>query len=359
MSIIFADFPSGQHGIYGSSASNMLNGIWAGLEQSFSIANDPDPNIGSLGKVLALNTDTSVIPTQASIAMPTVEDVIGVGTRLWLERLPFGSNTSGKPFIQYRTGSDAAICSIMVNPNGAIEVRTGTQAGTVVGTSGPVITANAWQHVEVKVLRDAAAGTIEVRVEGVVALALTGLALGAVDIGIIALEMGQIVSAVDYTAYWKDIVFWDANGSVGNDFQGSVSVRDLYTDADIDLNWTPSTGSTGWDLLDKTSPDDTTYIQASDPPPDAAVFSLTDLPIDVTSVRALLPIYRSVKTDGGDCNLQVGLTPNNVDWDDGADTPITTAYTFRWDVSELSPDTAAPWTITEVNSAYVRIDRTL
>lgn len=166
-------------------------------------------------------------------------------------------------------------------------------------------------------------------------------------------------SAPIVNSYWKDFVIWNTAGSVGNDFQGSVAVRDLYPDADIDLNWTPSTGSVGWDLIDKTTLSDTTYIQAGDPPPDPAVFSLTDLPADVTSVRALLPIYRSTKTDGGDCNLQAGLTPNNIDWDDGADNPITTAYTFRWDVSDLSPDTAAPWTVTEVNDAYVRINRTL
>jgi hypothetical protein len=30
MAIIWADFPSGQHGLYGSTIAHMFNGIWAG-----------------------------------------------------------------------------------------------------------------------------------------------------------------------------------------------------------------------------------------------------------------------------------------------------------------------------------------
>jgi hypothetical protein len=214
--------------------------------------------------------------------------------------------------------------------------------------------------VEVKGFASATVGTVEVRVNGVVVLNLTGLNTGADVIGQIVFGTYR-ANGYEQTieAYWKDVVFWDTSGSVGNDFQGSVAVRDLYTDADISLNWTPSTGSTGWDLIDETTPNDADYISAASAATANYVASLTNLPVDVTSVRALLPICRSVKTDGGDCNLQVGLTPNNTDWDDGADNPLTTAYTFRYDVSELSPDTAAPWTPTEVNAAYVRLDRTL
>jgi hypothetical protein len=369
MSIIFADFPSGQLGLYGTNTANMLNGIWAqeieeGTNATVSLVSDPDPNIAADGVVLYTSrpaAGTAAGRAAMRLAYPTPAQTQGIGCRIWLPYLPV-SNSAG-PYISFHDAANNVMFAIRIMSTGAIEARStyiggsGTQYGV---TTGPVVTANAYNHVEVKGFSNAATGTIEVRVNGVVVLALTGLntngaAIAQMNIG----TYKNNVTGVNTEAYFKDLVFWDTAGSVGNDFQGSVSVRDLYTDADIDLNWTPSTGSTGWDLLDKTSVDDTTYIQAGDPPPDPAVFSLTDLPADVTSVRALLPIYRAVKTDGGDCNLQAGLTPNNTDWDDGADRPVTTAFTFYYDVSELSPDTAAPWTVTEVNDAYVRINRTL
>jgi len=371
MSIIFADFPSGQLGIYGTDINALLNGVWAeiintgGATGVPALVADPDPAIGASGNVLRTGSigDTTATPRFKGVrfAYPIPRATQGFAARIWLPSLPVGNSST--PFIAFRNGANNTLFALKILSTGAIEARsTETTGGTLYGTtSGPVIVANAYNHIEIKGLSDAATGTIELRVNGVVKLALTGL--NTVGGNIAQIAFGNYIAvtfANDSTqTYWKDLVLWDTNGSVGNDFQGSVAVRDLYTDADIDLNWTPSTGSTGWDLLDKTSVDDTTYIEAGDPPPDPAVFSLTDLPTDVTSVRALLPFVRSVKTDGGDCNLQAGLTPNNIDWDDGADNPITTAFTFRWDVSELSPDTAAPWTVTEVNDAYVRINRTL
>jgi hypothetical protein len=371
MSIIWSDFPNGQQGIYGSDVDKMLDGVWAQVDPvigatELALVDDPDPSVGSLGRVLRFDTpaggSSSSTWDVARFVLPDDSATEGVGFRLFIAGLP-GTDKKGFRW-EMRDVNNVAQVSFYVLTTGAIAAYRGTpDSGTLLGTtSSPVIPANAWSHIECKVLVNDTTGTIEVRVNGVAKLTLTGQDTKNTSETTIS-QHAFLVSQSDFASggntYLKDLIFWDTSGSVGNDFQGSVSVRDLYPDADIALNWTPSSGSTGWDLLDETSPDDAGYIQAGDPPPAAYVASLTDLPVDVTSVRALMPIYRSAKTDGGDCNLQLGLTPNNTDWDDGADTPITTAFTYRWDVSELSPDTGTPWTPTEVNSAYVRANRTL
>ena len=366
MSIIWADFPSGQQGLYGSSYADMLNGIWGAWEGNTGntiLVDDPDATIGSAGKVLRATSNTTTL-SGARFPLPGgATTTVGVGLRLYMSALPSGNwGTWHGPLIGYRTIANASVCYLTVLSNGAIAVATGSGGTTLLGTTGtPVVTANAWNHIEMKVTRDAAAGVCEVRVNGVTVLNLTGLALGATDtaqifLGSQAWNFNNLNRGLNY---FKDLVIWDNLGSHGNDFQGSVSVRDLATDADVSLNWTPSTGSTGWDILDNVPANDTIYIAAGDPPPSPADFGLTDLPVDVTSVRALLPIARTWKTDGGDCNIQMSLTPNGVDWDAGADRPVTTAPTYWWDVSHVSPDTAAPWTPAEVNNANLRIDRTL
>jgi hypothetical protein len=358
--LIWADFPSGQQGLYGTQASRMLNGVWASLEGLTPvIAADPDPNIGSNGRVFQVNAGGTGL-TGARFALPAgPTNTVGTGFRMWLTNIPGIAWSQRAPIIGFRTALNANIVHFSVLPNGALAAAVTASGGTPLGqTAVPVITANSWNHIEIKVERFE--GDIEVRVNGVAVLTLTGLTLGANDTAILFFgSQGATIAPISVVTHYKDIVIWDGTGSEVNDFQGSVSVRDLLPDGDVAFNWVPSTGTTGWDLINSENNPDTTFITAEDPPPSPSTFSLTNLPDDVTSIRGLIPISRSRKTDGGDANLQVSISPDGTNWDVGGDKPLTTAYTYRWDVSTLSPATTAPWTPVEVNNTTVRVDRTL
>lgn len=104
---------------------------------------------------------------------------------------------------------------------------------------------------------------------------------------------------------------------------------------------------------------DGSYLSASDTATTPMSFEFDNLPDDVTSVRGLIMVSRHKKSDGGDANIQMALSPNGTDWDSGADRPITTAFQYDFDVSEASPDTALAWTPIEVNNLKGRIDRTV
>lgn len=373
MAIIWADFPSGQRGIYDNQGSFMLNGIWAETSgasmgtQNF-LANDPDPNVGSAGIVLRMdcNATASSDPTgkESRFALPAEVTTLGLGVRLWLSKLP---TVEGQcPFIAFRTNANAGILLIRISTTGQLIAYKdgalyGSSPGAEQGRSVPCLTANAYQHIEIKATKGAGTGAIIIKVNGVEKLNLSALTLSASNIAQFALGGHKNAAAGDggMVGYWKDLVVWDTTGAYANDFQGSIAVHDLSVNADISLNWLPSTGLTGWNLIDENLPDDLDYIAALSPPPAAAVFGMTNLPPDVTSVRALLPIYRAEKTDGGDCNIQSGLTPDGATWVNGADKPMTTAFTYYWSPIHTSPVTAAPWTPAEVNAAYVRVNRTL
>lgn len=371
MAIIWADFPSGQRGIYDNDGSLMLNGVWAETSSAGVfldvLVDDPDPNIGVLGVVV--RTDSGTISSgdsgeECRFALPAEVETLGLGFRIWLAKLPTVEGMC--PFIAFRTNANAGIVSVRVSTTGQLIVYAGGGVyggaiGAELGRTVPCITANAWQHVEIKATKGAGTGTIEIRVAGAVKLDLDTLALGAIDIAQFAIGNHENTGSTDgaMITYWKDLIIWDTLGAYATDFQGSVAVHDLTTDADISLNWTTSAGPTGWNLLDENLPDDLDYIEADATPPAAAVFGLTNLPPDVTSIRALLPIMRGMKTDGGDCNIQAGLTPDNAAWVNGADEPMSPAFTYYWSPLHTSPVTAAPWTPAEVNTAYVRVNRTL
>lgn len=371
MAIIWADFPSGQRGIYDADGALMLNGIWAettaGLGFQNLLTTDPDPNVGSAG--IVVRTDSAVTPSgesgeEARMALPAEVTTLGLGARMWLAKLPTVEGMC--PFIAFRTNANAGIITVRVSTTGQLIAYAGgaiygTAVGTELGRSVPALTANAWQHVEIKATKGAGTGAIEIRVNGVVKLNLTGLTLSASNIAQFAFGNHKNAGSNDgaMITYYKDLVVWDTTGTYAIDFQGSVAVHDLVPNADISLNWTPSTGATGWNLIDENAPNDLDYISAASPAPSPAVFGLTNLPPDVTSIRALIMIQRSMKSDGGDCNVQLGLTPDNVSWVNGTDRPLTTAFTYWWTPSHTSPVTAAPWTPAEVNAAYVRANRTL
>lgn len=357
MALIWADdFKS-----FGDDEGAMSDGVY-GEAVSMTLAADPDPLAS--GNVVRHST----LGNGMRFVYPSSVTTAGYAGRFWFATLP----TSVLPsIIQFRNASNAAQVTIEVTTTGAIQARRGfATTGTVLGTSEPVITANAWNHVEVKVLVSDTVGTVHVQVNGLEVLALTGqdtLDSGSAEISQIFHASTRIDSAITasgandatgLTIYRKDAVYWNDSGTVNNDFFGPVSVIRLAVLADDTFTWAASTGTTGYNLIDETGPDDADYVEADSTPPAASVFTLEDLPTDVTSVRGLVSLVRAKNTDGGDGKLQVSLVSNGSDAL-GTDRQLTTAETYYRDVSELSPDTGVAWTPAEVDAAKIKIDRTL
>lgn len=349
MSILHAD----NFSIYGSTVGLMLNGIYTNVG-GCTLVNDPDGI--SPGKVLrpAWNgLDNTNINWQYPLQNGATE-AVGVAFRLWCDYMPNDASLASR-IVQFRDIGNNVLASVGTLPNGALRFLINETAHD---TTIPVVSAQGWYHIEV-FYSHAAGGLLadyEIRVEG--QTVLFGDVTDAInaDIGIISafnVEIGG--HAMRYQI--KDLVIWDTGGTQNNDFLGSVLVANLMPQADVDLNWALTTGTTGAAILDNIPPNDASYIYAIDPPPPAYVASLTDLSVDATSVRALITFVRASKSDGGDGSLQVGVISDE-DTALGANRPITVAQTYWRDVFELNPATAAPWLPGEVNSALLQINRT-
>jgi len=246
--------------------------------------------------------------------------------------------------------------SLTIDPIGRIAVHTGYGGGAVIGiTSGPVVTANTYQHIEFKALVGTA-GSFEVRVNGTPVLSGTGnTGTGAYyQFGV----DNALGSSQTLLYYIKDIVVWDDTGTYNTNFLGSVNVIDLLPDSDVAFPWTPSTGTTGFNLINDIPPNDASYIQAAFPLPAASVFGIQNLPADVTSVKAMISCVRVEKIDGGDGNLQASMK-SGASTALGSDRPVTVAFTYYQDIFEVDPATSAPWTPTAANAAYLHLNRTV
>lgn len=361
--LLDADFPGGNPGLYGTTTANMLNGRFAEATQ-VSLIDDPDPAI--TGTVVFM--DDSPFYSDLRKVLPTSVTTLGLSQRIWFPSLPSSTSSNRGSFLLCaRNVSAQPLVSVRVETDGRISVLNGAAASfgpfnnTVVATSTlPAIVANGWQQVEIKVVFHDTTGSVTIVVDGVTVLTATNIDTLAFAGPCTQFSIGRIcVSATTSGRFMsKDWAIWDDTGTANNNFLGQVFVWPLLTNADVAMPWLPSTGTTGWDLIDESPPVDSDYIAATPAITDPAIMSLTDLPTDVTSVRGLVAVFRGLKTDGGDGAVTVGMVSNG-DVLTSSNIPLTTSATYWKGVFEVDPDTGSAWTPTAVNDADVQFDRTV
>lgn len=346
---------------YGTNTAFMLDGLYASLQADNAaptLAADPDPT--ATGNVFKVQANSGFFDQASGARKPltTPAATIGCAVRLYMSALPYGNARS--PVISFRDVSNNVLFAMRVLSTGAIQMCNGDSSGATQygATAQPVLTANAWSHIEIKGKSHASTGTLEVRINGASVLSLTGLNTGGANIA--QIQIGQYSTSAAVAAdfyYWKDLIVWDTTGSFNNDFLGTVQCIDTLTDGDTSLTWLPNSGTTGWNILDNVPPlDDSAYIGAATTL--TSTFSLVNLPATVSSIRGNILKTRARKIDGGDGNIQVGLK-SGASTGLGADRPITTAYTYWFDVNETDPATGAAWTPTAFNSAIFQLARTV
>jgi hypothetical protein len=347
-------------GSYGTTASYMLNGLYAAMAGTLTA--DPDP----LATGTVFRVDANPVNPKQTLrkVLSSTQPTIGVAFRIWLSRLP--DDTAQNPMLQFQTEINTNLVALSVNPTGSLTIslngNSASSPGTTIeSTVGPVLIADAWQHVECMVTFDTVAGEYGVRVEGITVLDGTGAntkGSGTTNCAIVAFSNKANGIGSSVTMYIKDLVVYDGTGAHNNDFLGSVSVFRLTPNSDVTLGgWTTSSGATGYNLINESPPVDTSYVQADITPPAPCEFNLTNLPPDITSVRGLMTLVRAQKTDGGDADLQVSVGSAG-SYANGADRPITTAFTYWYDIQEEDPATSALWTPAAVDSATLQLDRT-
>lgn len=356
MSIVHMD----NFSAYGRATGYMTNNIYAEINSGIgnSITLEDDPDGVSPGTVMNMHANFDNESTPWRYASPQgAKDTMGFAFRYWIPNLPVTNNEKTK-FAEFRNNANVTIGSLAVLSTGALRFRIFEQT---FDTPVPVVSANGWYHYEVKYDNTGANEvTLEIRIEGVTVL--TEVVAVTVQDPVQSLQPSQIAAARanisgDGATFYKDLVIWDGEGAQDNDFLGSVLVVDLTLTADLALNWMPTPAGTGYTILDNRPPNDAQFISAGDPPPDPYEASLSSLPLNVTSVKAVMTYVRAGKVDGGDAMLQVGLISDG-DTILGSNRPITTSPTYWRDFFELDPHTDAPWTPAAVNAVTLQIDRT-
>jgi hypothetical protein len=216
-------------------------------------------------------------------------------------------------------------------------------------TSGAGVTnGSGWHYVEFKILCHSSAGSVDVHVDGVSRLSVSGVNT--------ARDEYTYYSVINMHAMAQnrldDIYIADDTGAINNDFLGRHSVVGLLPESDTATReWTPSSGTSHYDLIDENpSDDDTTYVSSN-------IAGYKDLykfnQIDQGGVTAI-----QVNTI---CRCPDTATDMKIDISSGGtlypgssqDVNFTTSYGTVQTVIETDPNTSAQWTADGLNAAKI------
>ncbi|HEX7884726.1 MAG TPA: hypothetical protein VF474_02000 [Phenylobacterium sp.] len=358
---------------YGLDKARMLNGssgqAWAEIGAAWTLS-AANPRTGELH----LRLSNGVAHNEARRVYGDQLGAVYFGQAIYASALPsaehsIGLNISirGMFLAAFRDQANNNQVTCWLGTDGAIVAyRDGTLhdngqfTGTQLGRTAPVIGAGAYHHIEYFLHVDNATGALEIRVNEVTCLNLTGIdtvATGNVEVSQVA--VGLTGSCMSGTIDMADVYVNDPDddGSGCNDFIGDVKVGLLLPSADTaQADFTLSAGSDGYALLNETPPVDSSYISTTATTA-RSDFALTDAPSNTTEILTVRPWIRALKDDAGTCTMAPSLQSNSVDAA-VADQPVTTAAAYHDSNVPFDPDTDAPWTLAGLNAARLIIERT-
>jgi hypothetical protein len=250
------------------------------------------------------------------------------------------------------TATNNVICSFTVGNTGNIYFNNGSLYGNSTMLDGFCPVDESFSHFEGFVTINGASSTYELRLNGVTIGADT-VNLGTNPIGRVQLGGRDSINTNPASAF-DNFYIWDTEGTENNTWLGERNVYTLFPDGDLSpQDWTFSTGSTAYEILDNNPPvPATAYIEASDPG-DVSKVSLGALPSTDISIIGIQAVTRALKTGTSDVTIAVGPSGHP-----GATHSLVQDETRTFvDIWENNPNTGDPWLPSEVNNLEVEIER--
>lgn len=278
----------------------------------------------------------------------------GAGGAFYLSQLPGASNRACR-ILAFKDAANNDQITLTIETTGTIGVWQGL---TQIHTSTDLVYARSYFHLEAYVVVDSAAGALEVRVNGVTFINLTGIDTDPRGTGEVSqIEIAQGASA-GLTMDVDDLFAWSGAGSDNNDFIGDKKVYTVVPNADTATEeWSLASGTDTYAMLDGIPPvDGSAYIYADAAGPKSVV-ELGSIPAEVVAIAGAMSATRAWKTDAGNAKVLPSVISGGTE-DTGDEHALSQAPTYYHDVYETDPNTGAPWTVSGINAAQYGIERT-
>jgi hypothetical protein len=284
---------------------------------------------------------------------------VGVGMAFRISELPVSYDSFH--LIEFRDAANAILCSVSVGPTGDLMLSRGV-THTSIETTGVLVTAGSWFHLEAFFTPNASTSSIEVRLNETTVINNASFPIGATsgsNRGDTSTETSSFShDSVISNSYLDDMYAWDTSGTYNNDFIGDKKVHTMMPNGDTSvMDWLPNTGSTEYTQIDEIGPDgDSSYIYVGAVSNAEAEFNLEAMPTDAAGISAVQTLVAARKTDAGTCDIRTDIVSGALD-STGPSSAVTTSYNYYPAVFETDPNTGALWTKSGVDGAKIRIVR--
>jgi hypothetical protein len=295
---------------------------------------------------------------------PTVAGTCFVGFRFKLQGNNILQNSSA-PFVALKVGT---LRQLEIRPKNTGQL-TLLRSATTVSTSDPLFHPNqGWMYLEFKlVIASGTGGSIEMKRDGVVVWAETGLNTHndtAVEWS--GVEFGP--TNIAFSSYIDDIYVCDSLGTVNNDYLGDVSVQHIIPDGDGTTNtFTASGGGTQASHVDEATamlvPIDETDYLTGDASAEKSLFTYAALATspglgDLTNLIGVQ--VNTYRRSTAELPLDLDIVARSGTTEGTVSDRVRNAETLDMFSSiaifELNPDTAAAWTVTNLNAAEFGVE---
>lgn len=252
----------------------------------------------------------------------------------------------------FRAGKEQI--KLQVNSSRQLELVRGV---TTVETGSTVLPAETWVYIEMKILvKGGATGTYEVRINEVTEMSDTSVATG--------FTTNDDADAVKFVAgsstRLDDIYVCDGTGSAHTDFLGDQVVEGILPSGDgAATDWTPSTGSSHYTLVDDPAAgfDSGDYVSASSTGL-KDYYDFGNLSVITGSINGVV-VNVMAALDAVGARTMRARYRDGVGTEYGSASPFTvggTSAAEQMTVFGLNPLTTAAWTPSEVNAAQFGIE---
>lgn len=342
MSILFADG-------FDTYANDYLQLLGRWTESGTSVVIDVSSGRNGGGRAKCLNEAAGKIRTSTFGAVTTIF-VQGAF------RVSGYSNIEWNPVIRLRNGAGADIFTVSVRGStvqGQLTCREGGTTGTVRGTATTLLGTGAWVHLALKVVIHASAGSVDLKVNGVSEVSVSGVDTEGATGGCESVVFYGDGSGSSFFGYVDDVVIYDASGSFNNDWLGDAFVQPFMPDADTaDADFIPSSGSNLYPMIDEAQADgDTTYIEGTTPG-ERSLFAFSPS-VPAGSVVIGLNVFTQDK-GGGDMQIRCRSGSD----EDTSATITTDAATYKShsQIFESDPATGDLWDESTLLSAEFGVE---
>ena len=260
------------------------------------------------------------------------------------------------------TDAGTVQCSILLNSDGTLSVVRGTATAVTGGTSSFALSTNTFYYVEWKVtIADSiGANSCKVRINGAdIITVATGQDLKSsanASANQVSLWHSSNTGADSTVRYYDDFYICDQSGSTNNDFLGDLRIDALYPNADGTYSqFTPSTGTDHFALVDETTPNTTDYNDGSTVG-DRDSYALGNLAALTSQTVYAVQVNAAMNKDDAGAKSASTFVRSGGSNSDGASAALGTSQAYVSQMYETDPASAA-WTESTVNGmeAGVRV----